>query len=102
MAERYSIPLLLLLSALMLPVAEVRAQEVIIQENIGESAGGGAVIEIGGGKDNGGDAAGPGTTPTQGEPVNITRNPGNTGIEMIIGGQSEDGVAKRGNLPVVE
>lgn len=105
MAQRFAIPLSLLLSTLILPPSvDVRAQEIIVQETGDETAGGGAVIEIGGGGDDGSETetvdSGPVSDPEQ--PVNITRNPGNTGIEMIVGGQSEDGVAKRSNLPVVE
>lgn len=97
------LPLLLLL-----PIASVssstRAQEVITQETGGANAGGSAVIEIGGSGSTGDDTgtAESGSTAEPEQPVNITRHPGNTGIEMIIGGQSEDGVAKRGHLPVVE
>jgi len=92
--------MLLLLSSM--PV-NGRAQEIVGKETRNGSASGGAVIEIGGGGEKN-DAGGKttGAADQNSLPVNITRNPGETGIEMIVGGEGKDGVAKRSNLPVVE
>lgn len=82
--------------------APLPAAETVKQETHTPNGGGGAIIEIGGGK--------PSPQPQQAgantqQPATTTVNRGTAGgpgIEMIIGGQGKNGVARTGSLPVVQ
>ena len=81
--------------------ATTPAGETVQQQATGTGSGS-AVIEIGP-RDNGNTTVqGTGKVETPVETGNSSGNAGKPGVEMILGGQSKNGVAKRSKLPVTE